>query len=96
MVSNDVGEIRIGCIYDQALDTGADFSSFSTSNSSIGFALARPVSLALLHILQSLPEPLIPDHKAPACAAVRDRDEAFGCLEGMSGVDTNASLSPFG
>ena len=67
----------------QCLDTGSELPPAS----------ARPISLALLHILQSLPEPLIPRDKLDACAGANDRDEAFGCLEGMPGVDTNVGVA---
>ncbi|KAI9636052.1 Endonuclease/exonuclease/phosphatase [Dioszegia hungarica] len=68
----------------ETMDTGAAFSTASSS--------AKAVSLALLHMLQSLPEPLVPRQWQPFCLESKSRDEAFACLEGVQGVHTNVLI----
>ncbi|CAD6564187.1 MAG: hypothetical protein TREMPRED_004465 [Tremellales sp. Tagirdzhanova-0007] len=64
----------------ESLDTNSPFPADS----------ALAVSKTLLHVLESLPTPLIPFGHQKACESAGERDEAFAVLEGVPQVNTNA------
>lgn len=62
------------------------------TNSSLPDDSVLAVSKALLHLLISLPTPLIPLSHHKACEAAGERDEAFAVLEGVPQVNTNVLI----
>ena len=49
----------------------------------------RIVCAAVIHVLSSLPSPLVPLIHQAICLKARDRDEAFASIEALSQVNTN-------
>lgn len=74
----------------ECLDTGVDFPYEPVPESEVA---ARAVSVLLMKLLDSLPDPVIPGILHPQCIEMANRDEAFELLDAVQPAAVNVWIS---